>query len=67
MMNDHANDLMDQRDALIEELSGIIKISKTTDKFNRVNITINGIALVRVLPPIKSFWNPITTTKAWSG
>lgn len=47
VMNDHANDLMDKRDALIEELSGIIKINKTTDKFNRVNITINGIALVQ--------------------
>lgn len=47
VMNDHANDLMDRRDLLIEELSGIIKIGKTTDKFNRVNISINGIALVQ--------------------
>ncbi|NLY74102.1 MAG: flagellar hook-associated protein FlgK [Firmicutes bacterium] len=58
MMNDHANDLMDQRDALIEELSGIIKISKTTDKFNRVNITINGIALVQGITANKIILEP---------
>lgn len=47
VMNDHANDLMDQRDLLIQELSEMVKISKTTDRFNRVNITINGIPLVQ--------------------
>ena len=47
VMNDHANDLMDQRDLLIQELSEMVKVSKTTDRFNRVNISINGIALVQ--------------------
>ena len=47
VMNDHANDLMDRRDLLIEELSGIVQTSKTTDQFNRVNISIYGIALVQ--------------------
>lgn len=47
VMNDHANDLMDQRDLLIQELSEMVKIGKTTDRFNRVNITINGIPLVQ--------------------
>jgi flagellar hook-associated protein 1 FlgK len=58
VMNDHANDLMDKRDALIEELSGIVKISKTTDKFNRVNITINGIALVQDITANKIIVEP---------
>jgi flagellar hook-associated protein 1 FlgK len=58
VMNDHANDLMDKRDALIEELSGIIKISKTTDKFNRVNITINGVALVQDITANKIVLEP---------
>lgn len=47
VMNDHANDLMDRRDLLVEELSEMVKISKTTDQFNRVNISINGISLVQ--------------------
>ncbi len=47
VMDDHANDLMDRRDLLVEELSEIVQISKTTDKFNRVNISINGISLVQ--------------------
>lgn len=58
VMNDYANDLMDKRDSLIEELSGIIKISKTTDKFNRVNITINGIALVQDITANKIVLEP---------
>lgn len=58
VMNDHANDLMDKRDSLIEELSGIIKISKLTDKFNRVNITINGIALVQDITANKIVLEP---------
>lgn len=46
-LNDHANDLMDSRDLLIEELSEMVQISKTTDQLNRVNIYIYGIPLVQ--------------------
>lgn len=46
-LDDHANDLMDKRDALVEELSKITSITKTTDDFNRISVYINGIPLVK--------------------
>ncbi|MFI5360047.1 MAG: flagellar hook-associated protein FlgK [Halanaerobiales bacterium] len=41
-----ANDLADERDALIDELSKIIDIQVRFDSFNQANISLNGIAIV---------------------
>lgn len=46
-LDDHANDLMDKRDALVEELSKMVNITKTTDDYNRISVYINGIPLVK--------------------
>jgi flagellar hook-associated protein 1 FlgK len=40
------NDLIDQRERLIQELSGITNITISTDKHNRLNIAISGAILV---------------------
>jgi flagellar hook-associated protein 1 FlgK len=40
------NDLIDQRERLIQELSGLTNISITTDKYHRLNIAISGAILV---------------------
>jgi flagellar hook-associated protein 1 len=41
-----ANDLKDKRDSLLEELSGIVKISVTEDDRSQVRVTIRGASLV---------------------
>lgn len=43
---DSPNDLLDQRDLVVEKLSKLVNISTSTDSMNRVNVTINGRPLV---------------------
>ena len=45
-MGDQANDLMDQRELLVEKLSKLTNIEVTTDNVGRYNITISGKGLV---------------------
>jgi flagellar hook-associated protein 1 FlgK len=45
-MGDHANDLLDKRDKLVEELSKMINVSYTTDSLNRIKLTVKGVDLV---------------------
>ena len=45
-LGEHPNDLLDQRDQIVENLSKIVNITTNTDSMNRVNITINGQSLV---------------------
>ncbi len=45
-MGDNPNDLMDQRDLLITELSKIVDVNVHTDKYNAATVTIGGIPLV---------------------
>lgn len=42
----NANDLMDQRDYLVQQLSELTEISVSVDSLNRYNISINGSMLV---------------------
>lgn len=47
-MGNNPNDLMDQRDLLVEELSGLIDISATTNSDNgAVNVSLTGRLLVQ--------------------
>ncbi|MCL6589535.1 MAG: flagellar hook-associated protein FlgK [Firmicutes bacterium] len=48
-MGDRPNDLMDKRDALIEELSKMVNINHFTDSLNRMTVTIKGVPLVEGL------------------
>lgn len=41
-----ANDLADERDALIDELAKIVDIQVRFDSYNQANISLNGIAIV---------------------
>jgi flagellar hook-associated protein 1 FlgK len=41
-----ANDLKDKRDSLLEELSGIVKISVTEDERSQVRVTLRGASIV---------------------
>lgn len=43
----HPNDLMDQRDLLLEELSQIAEIEVVDDHANMVTVTLNGVSLVQ--------------------
>lgn len=43
----NANDLLDERDGLIEKLSGLVDIKVTTNEFNQADVTLNGIKLVQ--------------------
>lgn len=45
-VGDNPNDLMDQRDLLITELSMIVDINVITDKFNATTVTIGGVPIV---------------------
>lgn len=45
-VGDNPNDLMDQRDLLITELSEIVDINVITDKFNATTVTIGGVPIV---------------------
>ncbi|HOQ24286.1 MAG TPA: flagellar hook-associated protein FlgK [Bacillota bacterium] len=45
-LGDQANDLMDQRELLVEKLSKLTNIEVTTDNVGRYNITISGKGLV---------------------
>lgn len=45
-LGEHPNDLMDQRDQIVENLSKIVNITTSTDQMNRMNVSINGQALV---------------------
>jgi flagellar hook-associated protein 1 FlgK len=44
--NQEPNDLIDQRERLVQQLSEITNITVSTDKHNRFNIAINGAILV---------------------
>lgn len=43
---DHANDLRDRRDVLVDQLSTIVNISTTEDKAGNYNIQTSGVSLV---------------------
>lgn len=43
----HPNDLLDQRDLLLEQLSQIVDIEVTDDHANMVIVTLNGVSLVQ--------------------
>ena len=43
----HPNDLLDQRDMLLEELSKIADIEVVDDHANMVVVTLNGVGLVQ--------------------
>ena len=45
-IGDHANDLLDKRDKLVEDLSKMINVSFTTDSLNRIKVTVKGVDLV---------------------
>jgi flagellar hook-associated protein 1 FlgK len=45
-LGDHANDLMDRRDALVEQLSKDVNITVAYDSVNKITVSINGIPLV---------------------
>jgi flagellar hook-associated protein 1 FlgK len=45
-LGDRANDLMDKRDALVEELSKMVNVNHFTDTENRMTVTIKGVPLV---------------------
>jgi flagellar hook-associated protein 1 FlgK len=45
-LGDNANDLMDKRDALVEELSKDTNVSVSYDEVNKITVQINGIPLV---------------------
>ncbi len=45
-LGDNPNDLLDKRDAYVEELSKIVNIQYSTDKFNYMTISITGIPIV---------------------
>ncbi len=45
-MGDNANDLMDKRDQIVEELSKRININCILDSENRMTVTVKGVALV---------------------
>lgn len=55
-MGDNPNDLMDQRDLLITELSKIVDVNVHTDKYNAATVTIGGIPLVE--------WDQVRELKA---
>ncbi len=59
-LGDNPNDLMDQRDQLVENLSKMINISYTTDSMNRIKVTVSGVALVdgSVANKINTVLNP---------
>lgn len=40
------NDLMDQREQMVNELSGLVNINVTSDAFSRYNISVGGSVLV---------------------
>ena len=43
---DHANDLRDRRDLLVDQLASVINITTTEDKAGNYNIQTSGVALV---------------------
>jgi len=43
---DHANDLRDRRDLLVDQLSGLVKISTKEDQYGALTVSIGGRALV---------------------
>ena len=43
---DHANDLRDRRDALVDEMTTIINVNVTEDKYGNYNIQSSGVPLV---------------------
>jgi len=43
---DHANDLRDRRDLLVDQLSAVVNITTTEDKAGNYNIQTSGVALV---------------------
>lgn len=45
-LGDNPNDLLDQRDKLVEQVSKIVNISTTVDAQDRMSLTIQGIPLV---------------------
>lgn len=59
VQGNHANDLRDKRDLLIDELSKIIKINVNEDKYGSLAVTVGGNALVA---GARSFTINATTT-----
>lgn len=45
-VGDNPNDLMDQRDLLITELTKLVDVNVVTDKYNSATVTIGGVPLV---------------------
>lgn len=45
-LGDSPNDLMDQRDVLVEELSNIVPVTQLVDSNNRTSLLIGGLKLV---------------------
>ncbi|MBO8126914.1 MAG: flagellar hook-associated protein FlgK [Firmicutes bacterium] len=46
-VGDHPNDLMDQRDKLISELSKLVDVNVITDKYNATTVTVGGVPIVQ--------------------
>lgn len=56
---DHANDLRDKRDLLVDELSKIIQVNTQEDRYGSLTVTISGRALVTNGKSFAIFGDPV--------